>query len=69
MLIASAHVTGRDPLAFRSYYAPVKHVVDGDLCTSYTALPYEEQNKIATQLDRTVGEILKKLEDTRNGLL
>ena len=61
--------TGRDPQAYRSYYAPIKHVVDGDLCASFNALPYEEQNKIATQLDRTVGEILKKLEDTRNGLL
>lgn len=61
--------TGRDPQAYRSYYAPVKHIVDGDLCASFNALPYDEQNKIATQLDRTVGEILKKLEDTRNGLL
>ena len=61
--------TGRDPQAYRSYYAPVKHVVDGDLCASFNALPFEEQNKIATQLDRTVGEVLKKLEDTRNGLL
>jgi splicing factor 3B subunit 3 len=61
--------TGRDPQAYRSYYAPVKQVVDGDLCASFNALPFEEQNKIATQLDHTVGEILKKLEDTRNGLL
>lgn len=61
--------TGRDPQAYRSYYAPVKHVIDGDLCAAFNALPYEEQNKIASELDRTVGEILKKLEDTRNGLL
>ena len=61
--------TGRDPQSYRSYYAPIKHVVDGDLCASFNALSYEEQNKIATHLDRTVGEVLKKLEDTRNGLL
>jgi splicing factor 3B subunit 3 len=61
--------TGRDPQAYRSYYAPVKQVIDGDLCASFNGLSFEEQNKIATQLDRTVGEILKKLEDTRNGLL
>jgi splicing factor 3B subunit 3 len=61
--------TGRDPQSYRSYYAPVKHVVDGDLCASFNALSYDEQNKIATELDRSVGEILKKLEDTRNGLL
>jgi splicing factor 3B subunit 3 len=61
--------TGRDPQSYRSYYAPIKHVVDGDLCASFNALSYDEQNKIATELDRSVGEILKKLEDTRNGLL
>ena len=61
--------TGRDPMSYRSYYAPVKHIVDGDLCASFNALPYDEQNKIASQMERSVGEILKKLEDTRSGLL
>jgi splicing factor 3B subunit 3 len=61
--------TGRDPHAYRSYYAPVIHVVDGDLCGAFTSLHHSEQNKIAAKLDRTVGEIMKKLEDTRNALL
>lgn len=61
--------TGRDPQAYRSYYAPVMHVVDGDLCDAFNGLPHEEQVKIAERLDRTVGEIMKKLEDTRNSLL
>ena len=61
--------TGRDPQSYRSYYAPVKHVVDGDLCGAFGSLSYEEQGKIAQRVDRTVGEILKKLEDTRNALL
>lgn len=61
--------TGRDPQAHRSYYAPVMHVVDGDLCDSFNSLPHAEQAKIAERLDRTVGEIMKKLEDTRNSLL
>lgn len=61
--------TGRDPQVYRSYYAPVKHVVDGDLCAAFGTLSYEEQTKIADKLDRNVGEIMKKLEDTRNGLL
>lgn len=61
--------TGRDPQAYRSYYAPVMHVVDGDLCDAFNALRHEEQSKIAEKLDRTVGEIMKKLEDTRNALL
>ena len=61
--------TGRDPLNYRSYYAPVKHVVDGDLCGAFNYLPFEEQSKIATRIDRSVGEVMKKLEDTRNALL
>jgi splicing factor 3B subunit 3 len=62
--------TGRDPQSYRSYYAPVMHVVDGDLCDAFTSLSHDEQTKIAEQLDRTIGEIMKKLEDTtRNGLL
>ena len=61
--------TGRDPQEYRSYYAPIKHVIDGDLCDAYNSLPYDEKQKIAQNLDRTVGEIVKKLEETRNGLL
>jgi splicing factor 3B subunit 3 len=61
--------TGRDPQAYRSYYAPVKHVVDGDLCAAFNSLSYEVQRTIADKLDRSVGEVMKKLEDTRNMLL
>jgi splicing factor 3B subunit 3 len=61
--------TGRDPQEYRSYYAPVKHVIDGDLCDAYNLLPYDEKQKIAERLDRTVGEVVKKLEETRNSLL
>jgi splicing factor 3B subunit 3 len=60
--------TGRDPQAYRSYYTPIMHVMDGDLCGEFTALTHEEQSKIAEKLDRTVPEIMKKLEDTRNSL-
>ena len=61
--------TGRDPQAYRSYYAPTKHIIDGDLCDAYSQLPYETKQKIAEQLDRSVNEVMKKLEDTRNALL
>jgi splicing factor 3B subunit 3 len=61
--------TGREPQAYRSYYAPVKHVIDGDLCEMYGKLSFEQQKTIAEQLDRNVGEVIKKLEDTRNALL
>lgn len=61
--------TGRDPQEYRSYYAPIKHVIDGDLCDAYNLLPYDEKQKIAERLDRSVGEVVKKLEETRNALL
>lgn len=63
--------TGRDPINYRSYYAPVKQVIDGDLCDAFNSLSHDEQSKIAEKLDPpcTVGEVMKKLEDTRNALL
>lgn len=62
-------LAGRDHLAFRSAYFPVKGCVDGDLCAQYSALPAAKQRAIAEQLDRTPGEVLKKLEDIRNKIL
>lgn len=57
---------GRDHLSFRSYYAPVKSVVDGDLCEQFPVIPYDTQKKIADVLERNPGEVQKKLEDMRN---
>lgn len=58
-------LVGRDHLAWRGYYAPVKAVVDGDLCEAFATLPASKQSTIAGELDRTVGEVLKKLEQLR----
>ncbi|OSD06959.1 hypothetical protein PYCCODRAFT_1474347 [Trametes coccinea BRFM310] len=58
-------LVGRDHLAWRGYYVPVKAVVDGDLCESFAKLPANKQSTIAGELDRTVGEVLKKLEQLR----
>ncbi|KAL5711133.1 hypothetical protein ACHQM5_021624 [Ranunculus cassubicifolius] len=60
---------GRDHIAYRSAYFPVKDVIDGDLCEQYPTLPHDMQKKIADELDRTPGEILKKLEDVRNRII
>jgi splicing factor 3B subunit 3 len=61
--------TGREPQAYRSYYSPIKHIIDGDLCEMFGKLSFDEQKKVAEKLDRSVVEIVKKLEDTRNALL
>ncbi|KAK1265384.1 hypothetical protein QJS04_geneDACA017915 [Acorus gramineus] len=60
---------GRDHMAYRSAYFPVKDVIDGDLCEQFPTLPPDLQRKIADELDRTPGEILKKLEDARNKII
>ena len=59
------NLCGRDHLAFRSYYVPVKACVDGDLCENYSNLNITKQQVIANDLDRTVGEVLKKVESLR----
>ncbi|XP_061998714.1 spliceosome-associated protein 130 A-like [Rosa rugosa] len=60
---------GRDHMAYRSAYFPVKDVIDGDLCEQYPTLPMDVQRKIAVELDRTPGEILRKLEEIRNKII
>lgn len=59
-------LSGRDHLAYRSFYLPVRHVVDGDLCEMYHMLPFDKRQAISEELDRTPMEISKKLEDVRN---
>ena len=61
--------TGRDPQENRVYYAPTKHAVDGNLCNAYGQLPYNAKQKIAEKLEQSVGEMMKKLKDTRYALL
>ena len=61
----SPPLCGRDHLSFRSAYFPVKRVVDGDLCEEFQALAPERQRRVAEELDRSPGEVLKKLEDLR----
>ena len=62
-------LTGRDHMSYRSYYAPVKEVADGELCELFSQLPNDVQLAVASDLDRSPGEVLKKLEDIRSRLL
>ncbi|GAM20196.1 hypothetical protein SAMD00019534_033710, partial [Acytostelium subglobosum LB1] len=56
---------GRDHMSYRSFYFPVKNVIDGDLCEQYSLLDASKQREIGEQLSRSPSEILKKLEDFR----
>ncbi|KIV97670.1 pre-mRNA-splicing factor rse1, variant [Exophiala mesophila] len=56
---------GRDHLIYRSYYAPTKGMIDGDLCETFFLLPNDKKLQIAGELDRSVREIERKLSDMR----
>ncbi|KAI1715076.1 CPSF A subunit region domain-containing protein [Ditylenchus destructor] len=56
---------GRDHLAYRSFYAPVKSVVDGDLCEQFTMLESGKQRDLSKNLDMLPTMVIKKLEDLR----
>ena len=58
-------LTDRDHLLFRSYHSSSRGVIDGDLCEQFIDLNENNQALIAQNLDRTKGEIIKKLEDFR----
>ncbi|EFC50026.1 predicted protein [Naegleria gruberi] len=57
---------GRDHLAYRSYYFPVKSVVDGDLIEQFNDVDLQTKTKISEDLQRTINEIAKKIEDMKN---
>ncbi|XP_049849343.1 uncharacterized protein LOC126318446 [Schistocerca gregaria] len=57
---------GRNHLAYRSAYFPVKNVIDGDLCEMFASLPEEKQNSLCSQMDQTAAEIQRKIEDIRD---
>jgi splicing factor 3B subunit 3 len=50
--IEAQPISGRDHVTFRSSYAPVKDVVDGDLCEMFTQLDFVKQKMLAEELDR-----------------
>lgn len=59
-------LAGRDHLMYRGYYAPVKGVIDGDLCEMYLLLPNDTKMMIAAELDRSVREIERKISVSSN---
>lgn len=56
---------GRDHLIYRSYYAPSKGTIDGDLCETFFLLSTDKKMVIAGELDRSVREIERKISDMR----
>jgi len=58
-------ILGREHLAFRSYYFPVKNVIDGDLCEMFSSMEYSKQKSVAEDLEKLPSEVSKRLEDLR----
>jgi splicing factor 3B subunit 3 len=56
---------GRDHLIYRSYYAPTKGMIDGDLCETFFLLANDKKQMIAGELDRSIREIERKISDMR----
>ncbi|ODV59084.1 U2 snRNP complex subunit RSE1 [Ascoidea rubescens DSM 1968] len=59
-------VLGRNHLKYRSYYVPMRNVVDGDLCETYLNLTEDEKRKIGIEMDYTVREIEGKIASIRS---
>jgi len=60
---------GRDFGKWRGMFFPAKKVVDGDLISLWNTLSGDLQKEIAEELDRTVGDISKKIESATTKLL
>lgn len=58
-------LAGRDHLMFRSYYVPVKGVIDGDLCERFLRLRGEARAKVEGEVEREGKEIERKVLDLR----
>ena len=54
---------------FHSTATLAQNVIDGDLCEQYPQITMDKQQGIAEELDRTPGEVLKKLEEVRNRVI
>ncbi|CAG84677.2 DEHA2A08932p [Debaryomyces hansenii CBS767] len=60
------NLLGKDHLKFRSYYNPVKNVMDGDLIERFYELSQSMKIRIGTELNRTPREIEKKISEMRH---
>lgn len=58
-------ILGRDHMMYRSYYVPIKAVIDGDLCEKYLTLNESTKSQLALKMNRSVREIERKIIDLR----
>ncbi|CAL9738129.1 pre-mRNA-splicing factor Rse1p [Monosporozyma servazzii] len=61
----------RDHLSYRSYYAPVKNVIDGDLCERFLILNSYEQALICKTIGKktSIDEVINLLNEIRSNYM
>ena len=50
-------LVGRDHLSFRSYYQPVRNVIDGDLCELFNSMDVSKKKNVAEGIERAPNEV------------
>jgi splicing factor 3B subunit 3 len=64
-----AGLGGRDHLAYRSAYYPLKGAIDGDLCEAFLHLPEDRQARLAQALDMPSAALLqRKIQALRSSI-
>jgi splicing factor 3B subunit 3 len=58
-------LAGRSHVSYRSSFAPVRHVIDGDLCEMFVGLSRDAQLASAVRLERDLPDVLRKLDEFR----
>ena len=69
MRAALPSLVGRDHLAYRSAFLPVKGVIDGALVEQFSSLTRDRQDSMALELVSSATDIRRKLEDIRRRML
>ena len=59
------NLLGKNHIKFRSYYNPVKNVIDGDLIEKFYELNQAGKIRVSSKVDRTPSEVEKKISDLR----
>lgn len=66
----SCSILGRDHQEYRSYYAPVRKVIDGDLCENFLRLSLNEQEFLAKNLKSVqVEDIIQTINEVRTNYM
>ncbi|AQZ12723.1 RSE1 (YML049C) [Zygosaccharomyces parabailii] len=63
-------IVGRDHLKYRSYYAPVRNVIDGDLCETFVNMSVTEQMSLCKQLTNLKPEdVINQVNEIRTNYI